>query len=72
MGHLNFLVLAFALSVTATVNGSAVVFLIDSGSTLTMLHKDTWERCKGGQQKLEPWRLIGAEGSQLEVFVLLK
>jgi len=45
---------SICFSVTATVNGSAVVFLIDSRSALTTLRKDTWERCKGAQQKLKP------------------
>ena len=47
------------------------MFLVDTGSALTILRKDTWERCKEPQQQLVPWRrsrLVGAEGSQLHVF----
>ena len=36
-----------SLSLTATINGNAVVFLVDTGSALTILQKDIWERCKG-------------------------
>ena len=62
---------SMSFSVTATINGSAVVFLVDSGSALTILRKDTWEKCKESGQNLRPWnqkRLVGAEGSQLQVF----
>ena len=62
---------SMSFSVTATINGSAVVFLVDSGSALTILRKDTWEKCKESGQNLRPWnqkRLVGAEGSQLRVF----
>ena len=48
-----------------------VMFLVDTGSALTILRRDTWERCKKPDQQLVPWsqsRLIGAEGSQLHVF----
>ena len=44
---------------------------MDTGSAITMLRKDTWERCKRPEQQLVPWnqsRLIGAEGSQLNVY----
>ena len=61
---------SMSFSVTATINGSAVV-LVDSGSALTILRKYTWEKCKESGQNLRPWnqkRLVGAEGSQLQVF----
>lgn len=60
-----------SFSVTATINDQAVVFLVDTGSAVTILRKDTWERCKTPEQQLMPWcqsRLVGAEGSQLQVF----
>ena len=44
---------------------------MDTGSALTILRRDTWERCKEPQQQLVPWcqsKLVGAEGSQLRVF----
>ena len=44
---------------------------MDTGSALTILHRDIWEKCKEPQQQLVPWcqsKLIGAEGSQLHVF----
>ena len=56
---------------TATINDQAVVFLVDTSLAVTILHKDTWERCKKPEQQLVPWcqsRLVGAEGSQLRVF----
>ena len=59
------------LSLAATINGNTVVFLVDTGSALTILRKDIWERCKGPEQQLEPWcqkRLVGVEGSFLQVF----
>ena len=55
----------------ATINDTVVVFLVDTGSALTILHRDIWEKCKEPQQQLVPWcqsKLIGAEGSQLHVF----
>ncbi|XP_065900680.1 uncharacterized protein [Dysidea avara] len=61
---------SMSFSVTVTINGSAVV-LVDSGSALTILRKYTWEKCKESGQNLRPWnqkRLVGAEGSQLQVF----
>ena len=48
-----------------------VLFLVDTGSALTILHRDTWEKCKKPGQQLIPWcqsKLVGAEGSQLHVF----
>ena len=61
----------FLFSVAATINDTVVVFLVDTGSALTILHRDIWEKCKEPQQQLVPWcqsKLIGAEGSQLHVF----
>ena len=48
-----------------------VLFLVDTGSALTILRRDTWEKCKKPGQQLVPWhqsKLVGAEGSQLHVF----
>jgi len=61
----------FSFSVSGTMNDQPVMFLVDTGSALTILRRDTWERCKKPDQQLVPWsqsRLIGAEGSQLHVF----
>ena len=47
------------------------MFLVDTGSALTILRRDTWEMCKKSGQQLTPWcqsKLVGAEGSQLHVF----
>ena len=55
----------------ATINDTVVMFLVDTGSALTILRRDIWEKCKEPQQQLVPWcqsTLIGAEGSQLHVF----
>ena len=61
----------FSFSVTVTINDKVVVFLVDTGLALTILHRDTWEKCKEPQQQLVSWcqsKLVGAEGSQLHVF----
>ena len=61
----------FSFSVRATIDDTVVVFLVDTGSALTILRRDIWEKCKEPQQQLVPWcqsKLIGAEGSQLHVF----
>ena len=42
------------LSLAATINGNTIMFLVDTGSALTILRKDIWERCKGPEQQLEP------------------
>ena len=55
----------------ATINDTVVVLLVDTGSALTILRRDIWEKCKEPQQQLVPWcqsELIGAEGSQLHIF----
>ena len=47
------------------------MFLVDTGSALTILRRDTWEKCKTSGQHLTPWcqsKFVGAEGSQLHVF----
>ena len=62
--------LNFSFSVTATINDQAVVFMVDAGSAVTILRRDTWERCKKPEQQLVPWcqsRLVGAEESHLWV-----
>ena len=46
------------------------MFLVDTGSALTILRRDIWEKCKKSGQQLTPWcqsKLFGAEGSQLHV-----
>ena len=61
----------FSFSVTATINDKVILFLVDTGSALTILCRDAWEKCKEPQQQLVPWcqsKLVGAEGSQLRVF----
>jgi len=53
-------------SVSATINGTAVVFLIDSGSALTILHKDMWENCKESGQVMESEEACGCCGYLLK------
>ena len=45
----------FTLLVTATINDKVFVLLVDIGLALTILHRDTWEKCKEPQQQLLPW-----------------
>ena len=35
-----------SLSLGATINGNTVIFVVDTGSALTILRKDTWERTR--------------------------
>ena len=47
------------------------MFLVNTGSALTILRRDIWEKCKAPEQRLVPWcqnKLVGAEGSRLHVF----
>ena len=56
---------------TATINDHVILFLVDTGSALTILRRDIWEKCRAPQQQLVPWcqnKLVGAEGSRLHVF----
>ena len=58
-------------SVAATINGVSVTFLLDTGSALTILNKNIWDKCKQSDDHLEPWdqqSLVGAEGTTLKVY----
>ena len=59
------------VSVVAKVNDTSIVFLLDTGSALTILRKDVWEWCKLPTQQEQPWnqkRLVGAGGTLLHVY----
>jgi len=45
-----------SISVTGTINGHSVKFLVDTGSAITILRKDwhNWERCRRPEQQLVP------------------
>lgn len=49
-----------------------ISFLLDTGASVTLLRKDTWERVKAGNTlQLSQWagqRLVGVDGSPLQVF----
>ena len=49
-----------------------ISFLLDTGASVTLLRKDTWERVNVGSAiKLLPWSgqcLVGVDGSPLQVF----
>ena len=59
-------------SVVTTINNVPVTFLLGTGSALTILRKNIWDRCKQPDDKLEPWNqqscLVGAEGTTLRVY----
>ena len=54
-----------------TVNGVSTSFLLDTGSAVTLLQKDTWDWISvTNPQKLSPWsklQLVGVDGSPLIV-----
>ena len=54
--------------------GISVSFLLDTGASVTLLRKDTWERVSAVRRNsLSPWsgqHLVGADGSPLQVFGL--
>ena len=49
----------------------SVTFLLDTGSALTILNKNVWDKCKQPDDHLQPWNqqnLVGAEGTTLRVY----
>ena len=62
-----------SFTVTATINNVSVTFLLDTGSALTILNKNVWDKCKQPGDHLEPWNQqssVGAEGTILRVYGL--
>ena len=52
--------------------GISVLFLLDTGASVTLLRNDTWERVSAvSRNSLSPWsgqHLVGVDGSPLQVF----
>ena len=44
-----------SFTVTATIKNVSVTFLLDTGSALTILNKNVWDKCKHPGDHLEPW-----------------
>ena len=56
--------------VEGKVNGVSVLFLVDSGASVTLIRKDVGERVNTLQQELSGWTgpsLIGVDGTPLQV-----
>ena len=60
-----------SLKVNGEVNGVPLALLIDTGSPVTLISSDIWERLHGvGNLTLEPWngqQFVGVNGSPLTV-----
>ncbi len=53
------------------VRGTPVSFVLDTGATVSLFRKDTWDRTKSAGEVLKPWtgkRLVGVEGTALQVY----
>ena len=53
-----------------TVNGIPTTFVVDTGTSITVLDEEFWERVNPGNCSLEPWTgrcLVGVEGTPLHV-----
>ena len=60
-----------SFTVTATINNVSVTFLLDTGSALTILNKNVWDKYKQPGDHLELWNqqsLMGAGGTTLRVY----
>ena len=56
--------------VEGKVNGTDILFLVDTGAAATLLRKDTWERVNTLQKQLTPCteqRLVSVDGSPLQI-----
>ena len=57
-------------TVIAQVNGVTSSFLVDTGSAITLIGQELWEKCKYDQDVMEPWlkQLVSVDGSPVSVF----
>ena len=59
----------YGYTVITQVNGVTSSFLVDTGSAITLIGQELWEKCKYDQDIMEPWlkQLVSVDGSPVSV-----